>query len=199
MAVERLTDYTRRIWTGLGPDAPEGHDIQVNDVIYYMDSSECCIVTNVHPDGSIDCETLPDVGGGGGGGAGINLRLLANGTYTLLSNSNRPVQIPVEVPDDVTVVLIKVTGRDQTAKSNNSTVAWWRAYNVESYLPATDWPAPQEMKVITTDGKSQWLARTSGNVNSLVWLTNENVLGFTVDIAIHFIFAGDYDWEIWGY
>lgn len=66
MAVERLTDYTRRIWTGLGPDAPEGHDIHVNDVIYYMDSSECCIVTNVHPDGSIDCETLPDVGGGGG-------------------------------------------------------------------------------------------------------------------------------------
>ena len=68
MAVERLTDYTRRIWTGLGPDDPAGHDIHVNDVIYYMDSSECCIVTNVHPDGSIDCETLPDVGGGGGGG-----------------------------------------------------------------------------------------------------------------------------------
>jgi len=67
MAVERLTDYTRRIWTALGPDAPAGHDIHVNDVIYYMDSSECCIVTNVYPDGSIDCETLPDVGGGGGG------------------------------------------------------------------------------------------------------------------------------------
>ena len=66
MAVERLTDYTRRIWTGLGPDSPVGHDIHVNDVIYYMDSSECCIVTNVHPDGSIDCETLPDIGGGGG-------------------------------------------------------------------------------------------------------------------------------------
>ena len=70
MAVERLTDYTRRIWTALGPDAPAGHDIHVNDVIYYMDSSECCIVTNVHPDGSIDCETLPDIGGGGGGGGG---------------------------------------------------------------------------------------------------------------------------------
>lgn len=66
MAVERLTDYTRRIWTGLGPDAPEGHDIHVNDVIYYMDSSECCVVRNVYPDGSIDCETLPDIGGGGG-------------------------------------------------------------------------------------------------------------------------------------
>ena len=65
MAVERLTDYTRRIWTALGPDAPVGHDIHVNDVIYYMDSSECCIVTNVYPDGSIDCETLPDIGGGG--------------------------------------------------------------------------------------------------------------------------------------
>lgn len=71
MAVERLTDYTRRIWTALGPDAPEGHDICVNDVIYYMDSSECCIVTNVYPDGSIDCETLPDIGGGGGGGIEI--------------------------------------------------------------------------------------------------------------------------------
>lgn len=72
MAVERLTDYTRRIWTALGPDAPEGHDIHVNDVIYYMDSSECCIVTNVYPDGSIDCETLPDIGGGGGGGEEVS-------------------------------------------------------------------------------------------------------------------------------
>ena len=66
MAVQRLTDYTRRIWTALGPDAPEGHDIHVNDIIYYMDNSECCIVSNVYPDGSIDCETLPDIGGGGG-------------------------------------------------------------------------------------------------------------------------------------
>lgn len=65
MAVERLTDYTRRIWTALGPDDPTEHDIQVNDIIYYMDSSECCVVTHVYPDGSIDCETLPDVGGGG--------------------------------------------------------------------------------------------------------------------------------------
>lgn len=68
MAVERLTDYTRRIWTALGPDAPEGHDIHVNDVIYYMDSSQCGIVTNVYPEGSIDVEFLPDIGGGGGGG-----------------------------------------------------------------------------------------------------------------------------------
>lgn len=63
MAVERLTDYTRRIWTALGPDAPEGHDIHVNDVIYYMDSSQCGIVTHVYPEGSIDVEFLPDVGG----------------------------------------------------------------------------------------------------------------------------------------
>ena len=75
MAVERLTDYTRRIWTALGPDAPVGHDIHVNDVIYYMDSSECCIVTNVYPDGSIDCETLPDIGGGGGGGDAVSVAL----------------------------------------------------------------------------------------------------------------------------
>lgn len=67
MAVERLTDYTRRIWTALAADAPEGHDIQVNDVIYYMDTSECGIVTYVYPEGSIDVEFLPDIGGGGGG------------------------------------------------------------------------------------------------------------------------------------
>lgn len=66
MAVERLTDYTRRIWTALDADAPEGHDFQVNDVIYYMDSSQCGIVTYVYPEGSIDVEFLPDVGGGGG-------------------------------------------------------------------------------------------------------------------------------------
>lgn len=65
MAVKRLTDYTRRIWTALDADAPEDHDIQVNDVIYYMDSSQCGIVTYVYPDGSIDVEFLPDVGGGG--------------------------------------------------------------------------------------------------------------------------------------
>lgn len=67
MAVERLTDYTRRIWTALDADAPEGHDFQVNDVIYYMDSSQCGIVTYVYPEGSIDVEFLPDIGGGGGG------------------------------------------------------------------------------------------------------------------------------------
>lgn len=64
MAVQRLTDYTRRIWTALGPDDPTVHDIQVNDIIYYMDASECCVVTHVYPDGSIDNETLPDIGGG---------------------------------------------------------------------------------------------------------------------------------------
>ena len=66
MAVERLTDYTRRIWTALDADAPEGHDFEVGDVIYYMDSSQCGIVTYVYPEGSIDVEFLPDIGGGGG-------------------------------------------------------------------------------------------------------------------------------------
>lgn len=75
MAVERLTDYTRRIWTALAADAPEGHDIQVNDVIYYMDSSQCGIVTYVYPEGSIDVEFLPDIGGGGGYSADDNARL----------------------------------------------------------------------------------------------------------------------------
>ena len=67
MAVERLTDYTRRIWTALDADAPEGHDFEIGDVIYYMDSSQCGIVTYVYPEGSIDVEFLPDIGGGGGG------------------------------------------------------------------------------------------------------------------------------------
>ena len=67
MAVQRLTDYTRRIWTALDADAPEGHDFEVGDVIYYMDSSQCGIVTYVYPEGSIDVEFLPDIGGGGGG------------------------------------------------------------------------------------------------------------------------------------
>lgn len=67
MAVERLTDYTRRIWTGLAADAPVP-DMQVGDVIYYMDTSTCSIITGIPAPGSIDVEDLPDVGGGGGGG-----------------------------------------------------------------------------------------------------------------------------------
>lgn len=81
MAVERLTDYTRRIWTALAADAPEGHDILVNDVIYYMDTSECAIVTYVYPEGSIDVEFLPDIGGGGGGTL-ITKTITTNGTFT---------------------------------------------------------------------------------------------------------------------
>lgn len=96
MAVERLTDYTRRIWTGLAADEPEDYDIQVNDVIYHMDSSECCIVTTVYPDGSIDCETLPDIGGGGGGGG---LQLLASGTYIKPSQGSN-LSIPVTYTGD---------------------------------------------------------------------------------------------------
>lgn len=95
MAVERLTDYTRRIWTALGPDDPAGHDIHVNDVIYYMDSSECCIVRNVYPDGSIDCETLPDIGGGGieirnvtfKNSIGTNIGMLGLGPVTELNDA----------------------------------------------------------------------------------------------------------------
>ena len=92
MAVQRLTDYTRRIWTGLGSDDPTGHDIHVNDVIYYMDSSECCIVTNVYPDGSIDCETLPDIGGGGGGGESVQ-----SGSFVLATASRR-FTVPLDGP-----------------------------------------------------------------------------------------------------
>ena len=100
MAVERLTDYTRRIWTALDADAPEGHDFQVNDVIYYMDSSQCGIVTYVYPAGSIDVEFLPDVGGGGGGGGDYTAadfgdaskpegRVVFLGAFIGLQNSNQ--------------------------------------------------------------------------------------------------------------
>lgn len=64
MAVERLTDYTRRIWTGLSADAPDP-DMQAGDVIYYMDTSTCSIITGIPAPGSIDTEDLPDIGGGG--------------------------------------------------------------------------------------------------------------------------------------
>ena len=97
MAVERLTDYTRRIWTALDADAPEGHDFQVNDVIYYMDSSQCGIVTYVYPEGSIDVEFLPDIGGGGGGGSGLHL--LGSGTYIKPSQGSN-LSIPVTYTGD---------------------------------------------------------------------------------------------------
>lgn len=64
MAVERLTDYTRRIWTALAADAPVP-DMQVGDVIYYMDTSKCSIITGIPAPGSIDTADLPDIGGGG--------------------------------------------------------------------------------------------------------------------------------------
>lgn len=117
MAVERLTDYTRRIWTGLGPDAPQGHDIHVNDVIYYMDSSECCIVTNVYPDGSIDCETLPDIGGGGGGDAAM-----IDGDYITMYYA--VVEIgpnTVTKMTQVTPYLLGLTGYDSTGYIKS----WW--------------------------------------------------------------------------
>lgn len=66
MAVQRLTDYTRRIWVGLSTDEPDP-DMQAGDVIYYMDTSTCSIITGIPAPGSIDTEDLPDVGGGGGG------------------------------------------------------------------------------------------------------------------------------------
>lgn len=64
MAVERITDYTRRIWTGLSADEPDP-DMQAGDVIYYMDTSTCSIITGIPAPGSIDTADLPDVGGGG--------------------------------------------------------------------------------------------------------------------------------------
>lgn len=63
--VERLTDYTRRIWTGMAADEPDP-DMQVGNVIYYMDTSTCSIITGIPAPGSIDTVDLPDVGGGGG-------------------------------------------------------------------------------------------------------------------------------------
>lgn len=109
MAVERLTDYTRRIWTALDADAPEGHDIHVNDVIYYMDSSECCIVTNVHPDGSIDCETLPDIGGGGGGYSQAGNWITEGGEFTTVS-ATATLSIPTSHPgSSVVALLVRIT------------------------------------------------------------------------------------------
>ena len=84
MAVERLTDYTRRIWTGLAADAPDP-DMQVGDVIYYMDTSTCSIITGIPAPGSIDTEELPDVGGGGGGGGGD----IQSGSFVLATASRR--------------------------------------------------------------------------------------------------------------
>lgn len=101
MAVERLTDYTRRIWTALGPDDPAGHDIHVNDVIYYMDSSECCIVSNVYPDGTIDCETLPDIGGGGGGSLDIMQYVIQRGQS--INAAITAAAVPVKYPNEILI------------------------------------------------------------------------------------------------
>ena len=94
MAVQRLTDYTRRIWTGLSTDGPDP-DMQAGDVIYYMDTSTCSIITGIPAPGSIDTEDLPDVGGGGGGG----LQLLGSGTYVKASQSTS-LSIPVTYTGD---------------------------------------------------------------------------------------------------
>lgn len=77
MAVERLTDYTRRIWTGLAADAPDP-DMQAGDVIYYMDTSKCSIITGIPAPGSIDTVDLPDIGGGGGDPYAIARSILDN-------------------------------------------------------------------------------------------------------------------------
>ena len=86
MAVERLTDYTRRIWTGLAADAPDP-DMQAGDVIYYMDTSKCSIITGIPAPGSIDTIDLPDIGGGGGGSTIVSKTITANGTYYASSDS----------------------------------------------------------------------------------------------------------------
>ena len=61
MAVERLTDYTRRIWTCLEADDPD-LNMQVGDIIYYMDLSICAIITGIPAPGSINTWDLPDIG-----------------------------------------------------------------------------------------------------------------------------------------
>lgn len=99
MAVERLTDYTRRIWTALAADAPVP-DMQAGDVIYYMDTSKCSIITGIPAPGSIDVENLPDIGGGGGSTI-VSKTITANGTYYASSDSAdgyNPVTVNVSAP-----------------------------------------------------------------------------------------------------
>lgn len=121
MAVQRLTDYTRRIWTALDADAPEGHDFEVGDVIYYMDSSQCGIVTYVYPEGSIDVEFLPDIGGGGGGGGGGDAAMI-DGDYITMYYA--VVEIGPNTVSKMTQVmpyLLGLTGYDSTGYMKS----WW--------------------------------------------------------------------------
>lgn len=142
MAVERLTDYTRRIWTALDADAPEGHDFEVGDVIYYMDSSQCGIVTYVYPEGSIDVEFLPDIGGGGGGDTveyiDVTVRAINNtGTgrlpvyyWTETDGVLGCTAVALELNTNVTMHTQVINGNVQlTAQS--STVGWIPYYNNE--------------------------------------------------------------------
>lgn len=197
MAVERLTDYTRRIWTGLSSDGPDP-DMQAGDVIYYMDTSTCSIITGIPAPGSIDTADLPDIGGGGGG-AGINLRLLARGTYTQLNNTSNYVEVPVENPD-ATKVLIKITAHDTTAGTAHTRMtAWWRMYNdIFDYLDVNLFPAPEGARRVNTNGTANWSCRTSNHINAIVWFSGTTI-GITVFNNSCYIDAGDYDWEIWGY
>ena len=60
MAVSMNVDYTRQLYTGLSTDDWGSVEVNVGDVVYIMDKSECWIF-----DGST-MHQLPDLGGGGG-------------------------------------------------------------------------------------------------------------------------------------
>ena len=158
MAVERLTDYTRRIWTALGPDAPEGHDFEVGDVIYYMDSSQCGIVTYVYPEGSIDVEFLPDVGGGGGGGG---LQLLGSGTYIKPSQSTS-LSIPVTYTGDPKLFYMYVP---ELVANTGQTVFGARWMDLEN----------AETDPYTHNGSGFSMYSAQNTTNAIVWGAPTNV------------------------
>lgn len=199
MAVERLTDYTRRIWTALDADAPEDHDIQVNDVIYYMDSSQCGIVTQVYPGGSIDVEFLPDVGGGSGGSEGT-MDLLNSGTYTLASNLADNLVIPVSIDPGDTLhwIYLCYTG----TASANKTIAGMITYSLQDIMPElgtlnrvscmqyTDNNAVIKNSMYTQGGYSpMWV----DNASAPTAMTLQRYL-----ISSNVFPAGDYVWAIRG-
>lgn len=195
MAVERLTDYTRRIWTGLSADAPDP-DMQAGDVIYYMDTSKCSIITGIPAPGSIDTKDLPDIGGGGGGG-GL-YELLASGSYVQASDlGNDNLEIPVSVSGVAVEYYVATAPTTSIAQTH----AWYRT---QSRPEITEIPRLTALAMHNA-GASAAYYNGSIAVNGYplaTWVdkfTNPTMLSCRRYSNAAPIRAGTYNWYVWGY
>ena len=201
--VTRETSYIGQLYFGLSSDDPaEVAEWHNGDRILLMDQDQMY----VYDEAAVTFHEIP-MGGGGGGGTCPGPVIKGTGTYTVTSNINSYIDIPISATlNEVGYAAISVMPPDSLVKTSCS--AAWSTFRLSAYGFSVEDRAkmtsgiPRIMHIYNGDG-TLLQAATTINLGTYCILADDYFNPTSVTIrpysSTYTIKPATYNWYVWGW